>query len=492
MLLREEYVDQVVEKVFVRLQKELVKKERPNLNAGCCEDLCGCANPSQGFDEGLGIFSDVDEAIKAALKASQELAVYPVSKRGFIIGQMRALVIRNLEFLAKIAHEETGMGRVADKIEKNRLVAEKTPGTEDLITGAFTGDKGVTLDELAPFGVIGAIIPSTNPTETVINNGISMFAAGNSVIFNPHPNAAKCSLAIISMLNRVILDNGGPANCFVAVSNPTIQTAEIIMHHPEVPLLAVTGAEAVVNAALRSGKKVVAAGPGNPPAVVDETADIVKAARDIVSGGSLDNGIICIAEKVTVVVEAVADRLIREMVNAGCYLASINQVRMLQNELFAEEPKPESHTPVKRKYIGKNAGVILEAVGIAVSGDPKLILLEVPPESPFAWTEMLMPVMPVVRVPDVDSAIEYAVRVERGNRHTASMHSKNIDKLTEMGRRMNCTVYVKNGPTYAGLGMGGEGYASFTIASPTGDGLTTARSFSRRRRCSLVGNYGIV
>jgi propionaldehyde dehydrogenase len=319
-----------------------------------------------------------------------------------------------------------------------------------------------------------------------------MFAAGNAVVFNPHPNATRCSVAMMSALNRVIVDNGGPANCFVAVAKPTIETAGAVMNHPAIPFLAVTGAEGVVKAAMKTGKKVAAAGPGNPPAVVDETADIPRAARDIVSGGSLDNGIICIAEKVTVVVDSVADRLIEEMERAGGYLATVNQVRMLENELFAETPQPERHTPVKRQYVGRDARVLLEAVGVSVSGDPRLILVDVPPESPFAWTEMLMPVMPIVRVPDVDTAIEYAVRVERGNRHTASMHSKNIDKLTEMGRRINCSVYVKNGPTYSGLGMGGEGFTSFTIASPTGDGLTTARTFSRKRRCSLVGNYGIV
>jgi len=508
MLLQERYLDQLVDKVVERLRDEAGApvsgaSSRSGAtsggNAGGQGASASYAAPRSaslrvppGAEDGLGVFDDVNDAIEAAIIASRELARFPLSRRGEIITRMRNVVLDHLEYFAVIAREETGMGRVEDKINKNRLVAEKTPGVEDLTTGAFTGDRGITLDEYAPYGVIGAIIPSTNPTETVVNNGISMFAAGNSVVFNPHPNATRCSVAMMSALNRVIVDNGGPANCFVAVSKPTIETAGTVMNHPSIPFLAVTGAEGVVKAAMKTGKKVAAAGPGNPPAVVDETADIPRAARDIVSGGSLDNGIICIAEKVTVVVDTVADRLIEEMERAGGYLATMNQVRMLENELFAETPQPERHTPVKRQYVGRDARVLLEAVGVSVSGDPRLILVDVPPESPFAWTEMLMPVMPVVRVPDVDAAIEYAVRVERGNRHTASMHSKNIDKLTEMGRRINCSVYVKNGPTYSGLGMGGEGFTSFTIASPTGDGLTTARTFSRKRRCSLVGNYGIV
>jgi propionaldehyde dehydrogenase len=497
MLLQEKYLDQLVDKVVARLAEESRTPQAAGAGASATAPIAGGvghavpATPA-GATEGLGVFSDVNDAISAALRAADELARFPLSRRGEIIGKMRSVVLDNLEYLSVIAREETGMGRVEDKINKNRLVAEKTPGVEDLTTGAATGDRGITLDEYAPYGVIGSVIPSTNPTETVINNGISMFAAGNAVVFNPHPNATRCSLAIMSMLNRVIVDNGGPQNCFVAIDHPTIETAGVVMNHPRIPFLAVTGSEGVVHAAMKTGKKVAAAGPGNPPAVVDETADIPKAAYDIVMGGSLDNGIICIAEKVTVVVDAVADRLIAEMERNGAFLASANQARMLQNELFAEDPKPERHTPVKRQYVGRDARVLLESVGISVHGDPRLVLVDVPPESPFAWTEMLMPVMPVVRVSDVDAAIDYAVRVERGNRHTASMHSKNIDKLTEMGRRINCSVYVKNGSTYSGLGMGGEGYTSFTIASPTGDGLTTARTFSRKRRCALVGNYGIV
>ncbi len=488
MLLHDKYVDDLVDKVVARLQSEVagVSSAPREVGIPVSGGIPGAAEPF------LGVFEDVDAAIDAALTAADQLARFPLGRRGEIIEKMRLVVLENLEFLSRLARDETGMGRVEDKINKNRLVAEKTPGVEDLETRATTGDRGITLDEYAPFGVIAAVIPSTNPTETVVNNGFSMFAAGNAVIFNPHPNATVCSLTMMSMLNKAIVDNGGPANCFVAVRKPTIATATTVMNHPRIPFLAVTGSEGVVKAAMATGKKVAAAGPGNPPAVVDETANLAQAAHDIVMGGSLDNGIICIAEKVTVVVDAVADRLIAEMERAGAYRASPNQINALVRELFAEEPLPEKHTPVVRKYVGKDAAVILEGIGTRVESDPRMILCEVPADHPIAWTEMLMPVMPIVRVPDVDAAIDYAVRVERGNRHTASMHSKNIDKLTEMGRRVNTSLFVKNGPNYAGLGMGGEGITSFTIASPTGDGLTTARTFSRRRRCALVGNYSIV
>lgn len=452
----------------------------------------GAAAPAAADVRMHGIFDSVDQAIAAATAASRELARFPLSRREAIIARMRERILANLEFLSRLARDETGMGRVEDKINKNRLVAEQTPGVEALTTAAVTGDRGITLDEFAPYGVIGAVIPSTNPTETVINNGIGMFAAGNAVVFNPHPNATICSLTVISMLNEVIVEGGGPENCFTAVARPTIESATTVMQHPEIPLLVVTGSEGVVNAAMKSGKKVVAAGPGNPPAVVDETADIPRAARDIIAGGSLDNNIVCIAEKVTVAVDAIAGELVKEMKRAGAHIATPAQIAQLQQAVFAEEPKLHQDVAVNRAYVGKDAAVILEGIGVQAEGDPRLIVCEVDADHPFAWAEMLMPIMPVVRMPDVDAAIDYAVRVERGCRHTASMHSRNIDKLTEMGRRIGCSVYVKNGPTFAGLGMGGEGHTSFTIASPTGDGLTTAATFSRRRRCALTGNYGIV
>ncbi len=500
MLLHERYVEQIVEQVVNRLKGDSQTTGNAAASSaygapGPAADSLKVRRPERAGDapELFGVYDTVDEAIAQAKSASAELARVSINRRGEAISMMRQELLRNLELLARLARDETGMGRYSDKINKNRLVTEKTPGVEDLQTWAISGEHGLVLEEYAPYGVIGAIIPSTNPTETVINNGIGMFAAGNAVVFNPHPNARYCSQVAMSIMNTVAKAAGIPAPVFTSVAVPTIESASAVMHHPDIPFLAVTGSEAVVKAAMASGKKVVAAGPGNPPAVVDETADIPQAAHDIVMGGSLDNNIVCIAEKVTVAVASIADRLVEEMVvKQGCYHASANQIRQLETLLFAEEPRPRQDVAVNRKFVGKDAAVILQAIGVQNPGDPRLIICEVDPEHPFAWAEMLMPVMPVVRMPDADSAIDYAVAVERGNRHTAAMHSKNIDRLTKMGQLIGCSVYVKNGATYSGLGMGGEGHTSFTIASPTGDGLTTARTFSRHRRCALVGPYRIV
>ena len=435
---------------------------------------------------GRGIFDSVDDAVAAADRAQKQLADLPVKTRAAIITNMRKRALEKVEEIARLANQETGYGRVDDKVQKNKLVIEKTPGVEDLAPEACTGDHGLTLIERAPYGVIGAITPSTNPTATVINNSISMIAAGNSVVFAPHPAAVKCSQFTMCLLNDAIVEAGGPENLLVSVANASIENAQKIMTHPGIRLLTVTGGPAVVEAASKSRKKYIAAGPGNPPAVVDETADLRKAARDIISGASLDNNVLCIAEKEIIVVESVADELKKHMRNSGAYEASPREIMQLEKACLDSKGMPN------RKLIGRNASVIMQEIGVSIPDDTRIILCEVAPDHLFVVEELMMPVIPLVRVRDVYAAIDLAVKVEHGNRHTATMHSKNIDNLHLMARKCDCSIFVKNGPSYAGLGLGGEGSTTMTIASPTGEGITTARSFTRLRRCVVVDSFRIV
>ncbi|GMW03709.1 MAG: hypothetical protein AMXMBFR84_48430 [Candidatus Hydrogenedentota bacterium] len=407
-----------------------------------------------------------------------------------IVDAMREAAKANVKELAVAAYKETGMGRAEDKIRKNLLVAVKTPGPEILEPRARTGDHGLTLMERAPHGVIGSVIPSTNPTETVINNGISIVSGGNAVVFNAHPAAKGCSQRCVDILNKAIVDAGGPDCLISAVSDPSIDTAKALMHHPGIALLCVTGGPAVVREAMASGKKVIAAGPGNPPAVVDETADIAAAARNIVAGGSLDNNIICTDEKVVVVVASVADQLKREMTQCECIEVTGGAIDRLCNVIF--ESRKDRKGVIDKRWVGKNANQILKKIGIDAPDSTRLAIVEVAPDHPLAWTEQLLPVMPIVRASTAEDAIDLGVAYEGGRRHTASMHSFHIGRLSSMARRINCSIFIKNGPNYAGLGMGGEGYTSFTIASPTGEGMTTAIHFTRERRCTLVDSFRIV
>lgn len=434
-------------------------------------------------------FSTLDQAVESATRAQKEWVRLPLQKRKEIDREIRRALRLQVNDLSELAVKETGLGRVDDKRNKNRLVIDKTTGPEYLESTAFTGDDGLALVEYAPFGVIGSITPTTNPSETIINNGLAMIAAGNGVVFNPHPSARQVSIRTLDIFNEVITSFGGPAGLMTTVASPSIETAQALMKHSGIRLLVVTGGPAVVKAAMASGKKVIAAGPGNPPVVVDETADLDQAAKGIVAGASLDNNIVCIAEKEILAVESIADPLIKKLQANGAYLLNAHQVRQLEKIVLDVESGGKYPN---KKFVGKDASVILKEIGIHVGSDTRIVTCVVDESHPFVQAELLMPVIPLVKVPNVDEAIEMAKRVEHGFGHTAAMYSKNIDNLHKMALEINTSIFIKNAPTYAGLGLGGEGYTSFTIASPTGEGLTTSRTFSRIRRCTLKDHFRIV
>ncbi|MCC6348136.1 MAG: aldehyde dehydrogenase EutE [Candidatus Eisenbacteria bacterium] len=440
----------------------------------------------------LGIHRTLDEAVAAARRSFAAFREVPLETRDRIIASIRRTMLASLETLSKLAVSETGLGRVEDKILKNRLVTEKTPGIEDLVPEVRTGDHGLTLFERAPYGPLAVITPVTNPSETIICNGIGMIAGGNTAVFCPHPSARKVSSATIDLFNRAARRGGAPEPLLHSIEEPTIEVAQALLRYPGIRLNVVTGGPGVVREAMASGKKSICAGPGNPPSVVDETADLEQAARDLVMGASLDNNIICTDEKEIVCVSIVADRLKEAMGRAGAIVLPPHQVETLRRLVLEYEKGPRKHAGVNKKYVGRNVDVILREAGISCDPSRRLALCEVDGDHPFLWTELMMPVLPLVRVRNVDEAIEFAVEVEHGFRHTASMHSRNIDKLSKMARACDCSIFVKNGPNASGLGWNGEGPTSFTIASPTGEGMTTARSFTRLRRCSLVDRFRIV
>jgi len=441
---------------------------------------------------GIGIFQDLDSAVQAAKTAQHLLINSSLEKRNEIIKSIREKMLLHAEDLATRAHAETGLGRREDKILKNLLVTNKTPGTEFLVPSAQSGDRGLTLMELAPYGVIGAITPVTNPTSTIICNTIGMVAAGNAVVFNVHPSAKDVSLYNISLINDAIKEVKGPENLITTIAEPTVETAQQLMKHKNIRLLVVTGGAGVVREAMTSGKRAICAGPGNPPVVVDETADIDQAAKGIISGASLDNNIICVDEKEVFVVASVADQLLAALNRHNAIVLSPQQISQLENIIFSENRGPGKPAVMNKEFIGKNVGVILEQIGIKVENKIRIAIAPVPVEHPLVWSEQMMPVLPVVRMPDANSAIDIAIKAEHGFGHTAVMYSKNLDNLSRMAREANCSIFVKNGPAYSGLGQGGEGHCSFSIASPTGEGLTNPRSFSRERRCVLVDHFRIV
>lgn len=437
--------------------------------------------------EFTGIHDTVDEAVRNAVESQKRLISMTLESRRKMIEAIRKATLDNNVSLSTLAVRETKLGRLPDKIRENILCVTKTPGVEDIQPQALSGDHGLMLLEFAPVGVIGSLTPITNPTGTLIHNAISMIAAGNAVIFNPHPNAKETSAQVIKLFHHAIVQAGGPPCLISSVRNPTLDTAKEIIEHPKINMLVATGGRPVVNTVLRSGKKAIGAGAGNPPALVDETAYLRKAAQCIINGASINNNIFCTSEKEVLVVDEVASSLIKFMQETGrAYLLNREEAERVTNLVVTPQGQ------INHAYIGKDVQVILKEIGIQVSEEYRLAIFEAPKDHPLVWLEQMMPVMPIVRVKDVQEGIELGVAVEQGNRHTAVMHSTNVDNMTVFARAVQATIFVKNGPSYAGIGLGGEGHTSFTIAGPTGEGLTSAKTFTRQRRCTIVESFRII
>lgn len=431
------------------------------------------------YEKKHGVFTQIEHAIAEAKKSQEIIAKMTIDQREKIISIIRKKTVENAEIMAQMAVQETGMGNVGHKILKNRLVAEKTPGTEDITTTAWSGDRGLTLVEMAPFGVIGAITPCTNPSETIICNTIGMLAGGNTVVFSPHPASVKTSLFAINLVNEASLEAGGPDHIACSVEEPSIEASKKLMSHPDIQLIAATGGPGVVTSVLKSGRRGIGAGAGNPPALVDETADIRKAAEDIINGCTFDNNLPCVTEKAVVAMESIKDELMHYMLTEqGCYLASKEEQDKLQELVLT--PKG-----LNRKCVGKDARVLLAMIGVQVPDHIRCIIFEGEKENPLIAEELMMPVLGIVVVKNFDEAVDAAVWLEHGNRHSAHIHSKNVDRITQYAKAVNTAILVKNAPSYAGIGYGGEGYCTFTIASRTGEGLTSARTFTKSRRCVM-------
>ena len=440
---------------------------------------------ASGVTDGEGIFSDMNAAIEAAWADQRKYLRMDMDTRGRIVSGIREGIKPLIPEMAELAVSESGMGRVDHRILKNMLTLEKTPGIEDLQNIAWAGDNGLSLVELSPFGVIGAITPVTNPTETVLNNGIGMLAAGNAVVFSPHPSAVKTTVWLVRKMNRIISGICGLNNLVVTLDRADMQAVSDMMKHEKINLLVATGGPGIVKTVLSSGKKAIGAGAGNPPVIVDETADIEAAAHDIVAGASFDNNLPCIAEKEVFVCEQVADYLMVCMAkNNALQITDRAQIDAIERTVMKDGD-------INKAFVGKDATYIMDQAGVPYQGKPDLIYMEVENEHPFVQTELMMPILGIVRCRNYEEALERAIEAENGRRHTAHMHSRDVVRLTEAAKLLQTTIFVKNGPCYNGIGYEGEGYTCFTIAGPTGEGLTSAKDFCRKRRCVLSGGFYI-
>jgi aldehyde dehydrogenase len=435
---------------------------------------------------GGGVFDDVDSAVAAATKAQREFEDAGLEARRKAVASIRKICVDKAQQLGLEEFEETKIGRLKHKVDKLIVAGEKTPGVEFLRTDAFSGENGVTLQEFAPFGVVGIITPVTHSLPTLAGNAINILAAGNSLVCNPHPSGCRIACHGARLFNQAIYEAIGIDNLITVIQTPTLESAQAIFDHRDVRLLCVTGGPAVARAALRSPKRAIVAGPGNPPVVVDETADLDNAARSIVTGGAYDNNLLCIGEKEVFAVAGIFDELLQTMTRHKAVRLDARQIDALTKAAFVQAEGSKDKLVVNKDLLGQDAAVLGKHAGVSVPSDTELLFGETNEAHPFVEHEQMMPFIPFVRVADVDTAIALAKKYEHGYHHTAIIHSRNLETITRMGRVMNTTLYVQNGPSPACLGLGGEGYLSFSIATPTGEGVTTPLTFTRQRRSTTA------
>ena len=491
----ETLIRDVVAEVLGRLGQ---KPGASNGNASKKEH-CGCGNGHVHVSGGSirsgrhGVFQNAAEACAAAQAAFLKLKEKGIAARSKVVEIVKTLAEANAESWGKIELDETKIGRLDHKVEKLKII-KLVPGVEWLRPDGRSGDHGITLEEYTPFGVVAAITPSTHSVPTLSGNIVNIVAAGNTVVFNAHPSGAKCAALAVTEYNKAIERETGIENVVTIVEEPTFDSFKAICGHEAVRLLCVTGGPAVVKAAMQTGKRAICAGPGNPPVLVDDTACMTRAARAIIQGAAYDNNLLCIGEKEVFVLDRVADKLMSEMEKAGAVRLNDSQLDALTKAAFTFKEGHGAGCPepvVNKALIGKDAPVLAKAAGMNVPEKTQLLFAETDKDHAFVKEEQMMPFIPIVRVQSIEEGIEAAKEAEHNYKHTSIIHSHDVEHMTAMARALDTTLFVKNGPCMAGLGLGGEGYLSYSIATPTGEGVTNPKTFTRVRRCVMVDNLRI-
>lgn len=496
-------IQSVVEEVLARIGGGAGK---PAQSQAAAQSGCGCqSHGSAGGSSAAsapavltrsaraGVFGDADAAVAAASAAQEALRKAGIAGRREAVALIKEMCVKNAESWGKIEFDETRIGRLEHKVGKLQGIPA-VPGVEWLSPLGMSGDHGITLEEQAPFGVIAAISPVTHSVPTIAGNAVSMIAAGNSVVVNAHPGGAKCAAMAVAAFNEALERKVGIRNLITIIEEPTLDSFNALTKSDGIDLICVTGGPAVVNAAMRSGKRAICAGPGNPPVVVDESADLDAAARGIIFGAAFDNNLLCIGEKQIFVLDKVFDAFLKAFERAGAYRLNDSQLAKLTAAAFTykEDGGGCSHPVLNRALVGADVSLLAQHAGTSAPHAAQLLYAVTDLGHAFVQEEQMMPMVPVVRVRDIDEAIRFAKESEHGYRHSAIIHSRNVANLTKMGKAMDCTLYVKNGPSTAGLGMGGEGYPNFSIATTTGEGIVTPATFTRKRRCVLVDDLNII
>jgi aldehyde dehydrogenase len=479
---QEQVIADIAREVVARLRAQMQQPQSGSAPAPSAPAPARASN-SAARD---GVFLTVDEAASAALVAQKKVQEMSLEERGRMISIVRRICIDRSDELGKMELDETKVGRLDHKIQKLKNM-RYVLGVEAMRSEARSDKSGLLVIEHAPWGVIGMVLPVTHSVPTMAANAINILAAGNTAIFAPHPSGKRVAQYALQLFNREIERECGVANALTTILEPSIEAAAEIFQHPKVALLCVTGGPMVVQAASKYGKRVIAAGPGNPPVVVDETADLADAAKCIIEGAAFDNNLLCIGEKEVFVVGSVFKPFMTAMHNAGGFELDKAAIDRLTKAAFTFDGDGKGclRAHVRKELVGKDVKVLAAAAGVSVPESTQILFGETDEDHAFVVEEQMMPFIPIVRVKDADAGIAASLKAEHNYRHTAIIHSRNVDTVTRMAKAMNTTIFVSNASSLASLGFGGPGYLSHSIATPTGEGITTPMTFTRERQLTI-------
>jgi propionaldehyde dehydrogenase len=439
-----------------------------------------------GISSGNGIFEKIGDAISAAKDAQPKLIDLGREARFRIIENIKKRCLENAEKFAKLTIDETKIGRYEDKITKNEVAVNLSPGPEDLDIKTYSDEVSTIIIDRSPYGLIAAITPMTNPTPGIINNAIVMISAGNSIVFLPHPAAHNCSLEAIKVIHSAIVEAGGPANLVTGAASSKVENVSAAFKSDNVDMITATGGPGIVRLSMKSGKKVIGAGPGNPPVIVDESADIERAAVEIMNGASFDNNILCNEEKACICIRSISDKLLSAFSRNNTVVLNREQAEKVVNLIVKDGE-------INKDYIGQDAARILGDAGINCDSGIRLAVFVTDQEShPVIQHEQLMPVLPILLVDSFKEAMAAALRIEHGFGHTAMIHSKDIDRITQFGQMINTTNFIVNARSQAMAAEKAKGGTAWTIAGATGEGNTTPRSYTKERRMYISGGMNFV
>ncbi|MGE4273356.1 MAG: acetaldehyde dehydrogenase (acetylating) [Desulfitobacterium sp.] len=429
----------------------------------------------ESFDYDLQSVQETRNIARKGKLAQTELAKFTSEQIDRIIRNMVKVAEENAISLAQDAVEETGFGKIEDKIFKNRFAStELYDFIKPMQTiGVIKDDKVNKVMEIAePVGLLMGIVPSTNPTSTTIYKSIIAIKSRNGIVFSPHPSALKCTLRAATLMNDAAVAAGAPANIISCISKPSMDATNELMKCDEVAMIIATGGSAMVKAAYSAGKPALGVGPGNVPAYIERTANIRKAVKNIIASKTFDNGTICASEQSVVVEECIRDQVMEEFKRQGGYFMTPAETDKVAKNLFVK-----GHA-MSAKMVGRSAEVIAKGAGISIPPGTKVLLGEqqgVGEGYPLSY-EKLTTVLAFYTVKDWQEACDLCMKLlnNGGVGHSLSIHTENPEMAMKFSEKPVFRILVNTSSSQGGVGASTGLSPAFTLGCGTWGGSATS------------------